>query len=338
MFSREIYSLSSEKFQEYLKETLHKYVQGKKLIYLDLLYWINMRKCIYNEVDESKFSHYSTYIQIYKSLKKLTQSSKIICPVSHTILSEIEKQADSVTRLNTCKVIDSLSSPLHLSFADLELLPTELFKMKMKLKGNDYTSKDFLCTVFSSNPTLALLKSKSLNERDDIPQEVKNKVWQELYFISSEQRFKILQNQIPRTLNLDEYKKAFDECKSRDNTMEKDVLNNFRSIVRQFNIMSNNSYSELLDIDDISLIKNNSSSIYLLCLIHATRKRCINESAKCNDFYDDYHAAIALAYSDFFFTERNLCHLLSNKPFDTSYSKTKIETDPNKVLNILNQI
>lgn len=337
MFNEEIYSLPSEKFQEYLKEIIHIHAHNKKLIYLDLLYWINMRKCIYNEVG-SNFPHYSAYIQIYRILKDLTESSKVICPVSHTILSEIEKQADSVTRLNTCKVIDSLSSPLHLSFADLELLPTELFNIQMILKGNNYTSKYFLSTVFSSNPTVALLKSKSLNERDDIPQEVKNKIWQELYFISSEQRFKILQNQMPRTLNLDEYEKAFRECKSKNSTMEENILNNFRSIVREFNVKSNNSYNDLLNIDDVSLIKNNAPSIYILCLIHATRKRNINESTKCNDFFDDYHAAIALAYSDYFFTERNLCHLLTNKPFDISYSKTRIETNPDIVLNILNQI
>ena len=65
---------------------------------------------------------------------------------------------------------------------------------------------------------------------------------------------------------------------------------------------------------DISIIKNYAPANYILSLIHTIRKRNVNETAKYNDFYDDYHAAIALAYSDYFFTERNLCHLLTNKP------------------------
>lgn len=336
MFNREGYSLSSEKFQEYLKETLYKYVQGKKLIYLDLLYWINMRKCAYNEVDDSNFSHYSTYIQIYEKLKTLVNSSKIVCPVSETILSEVSKQTDDTTRINTYKIIDSLSK--HLAFCDMDIFPQELSNIQMVLKGEDINTQYFLGTIFTSNPTKAEKCFENLNNRDEIPQEVKNKIWESLYSNSSEFCSKYLKHHMPQARELGPYKDAFDKCKSKNYIIEEDLLNHFRRIVKEFNSMPNYSFYELETITDISIIKNYAPANYILSLIHTIRKRNINETAKYNDYYDDYHAAVALAYSDFFFTERNLCHLLSNKPFDTSYSKTKIETDPNKVLNILNQI
>lgn len=335
MFGKEIYSLSSEKFRDYLKNEVYKYIQDKKLIYLDLLYWINMRKCIYG-VEDCNFAYYSTYIQIYEKLRILVKSSKIVCPVSETILSEVSKQTDDTTRINTYKIIDSLSE--HLAFFDMDIFPKELSNIQMSLKGKDINTQYFLGTIFTSNPEIAEKYFKSINNGDETPQEIKNKIWESLYSNSSEFCSKYLKHHMPQARDLGDYKNAFDKCKSKDYTIEEDLLNHFRWIVKEFNSMPNYSFYELETITDISIIKKYAPANYILSLIHTIRKRNINETAKNNDFYDDYHAAVALAYSDFFFTERNLCHLLSNKPFDTSYSKTKIETDPNKVLNILNQI
>ncbi len=65
--------------------------------------------------------------------------------------------------------------------------------------------------------------------------------------------------------------------------------------------------------------------------------RCSRDRAFTkNDFDDIRHAAIALPFADYFFTENSLCHLLTTKPlqYDRKYS-VQVVSKPEQVLAVL---
>jgi hypothetical protein len=91
----------------YLRDTL----SSKKLIYLDINHWINLRHVVLNSPLESQ-----GYRELLGRLTTLFVQGKICCPVSFFAYIELIKQTDPVTRLTTARLMDQLSDGLCFTF------------------------------------------------------------------------------------------------------------------------------------------------------------------------------------------------------------------------------
>ena len=82
-------------------------LDGRFPLYLDMNYWIALRKAEMGLGGEAEN-------ELLKRLRGLAISGKIFCPISESVFMELMKQQDHQTRLLTAKLIDELSSGVSL--------------------------------------------------------------------------------------------------------------------------------------------------------------------------------------------------------------------------------
>lgn len=93
--------------EQYRCRLLHRYgqiVSRKLIVYLDLKYWINLRKVILGGPSDPR------YTPLLELLRRAVREGKLICPLSFWVFEELLKQADHATRKATAILIDELSS------------------------------------------------------------------------------------------------------------------------------------------------------------------------------------------------------------------------------------
>src|SRR3989442_8594732 len=91
-------------------------VDARTAIYLDLNFWILLRKAALG----LDFNHAST--ELLRLLRKGVAVGRLFCPASESVFLELLKQSDSSSRLATARLIDELSLgvtllPNHARFA-----------------------------------------------------------------------------------------------------------------------------------------------------------------------------------------------------------------------------
>ena len=104
---------------QYIQEKsleIYNAIKDRKVIYLDLKYWIMIRDC--NPTVEDIAS------QISIKITELYQSGKCIFPISEPILLEILKQDDAVSRNATLKLVERLSEGVAI-IGDRQRIKTE---------------------------------------------------------------------------------------------------------------------------------------------------------------------------------------------------------------------
>ena len=104
-------------------------VLTRKRIYLDTRFWILLRKvCLGCSEDP-------LHAQILTRLRRLVSNGRVICPINANVLVELLKQRDEVTRLATAKLIDELSLGTALQ-SEEERVGTELMHcIQLALRG-----------------------------------------------------------------------------------------------------------------------------------------------------------------------------------------------------------
>ena len=92
---------------QYRSRILHKFgqiVSKKAVVYLDLKFWINLRKASLGEKVANE------YIELLSLLSNEVKRGSIVCPLSFWIFEELLKQSDLSTRKATSRLIDRLSN------------------------------------------------------------------------------------------------------------------------------------------------------------------------------------------------------------------------------------
>src|SRR5438309_5303509 len=77
--------------EQYRCRLLHRYgqiVAGKLIVYLDLKYWINLRKVILGQESDPR------YPPLLELLRHIVREGKVVCPLSFWVFEELLKQAD----------------------------------------------------------------------------------------------------------------------------------------------------------------------------------------------------------------------------------------------------
>src|SRR5438874_2432034 len=79
---------------QYRCRVLHRFgqiVSSKTIVYLDLKYWINLRKVLLGQQVDS------AYVELHSTLTEAVESGAMVCPLSFWVFEELLKQSDPVT-------------------------------------------------------------------------------------------------------------------------------------------------------------------------------------------------------------------------------------------------
>ncbi|WP_353122679.1 hypothetical protein [Dysgonomonas capnocytophagoides] len=310
--------------------------RGKKLIYFDLLHLINMRKAV-NKENSIQDSTSDVYREIYSVLVDLISQDIIICPMSYMIFIELDKQSDNKSLLNTCKVIDEIS--LGISYADQKIFLAEVINLNQYQLNLDLGTDFYLCPHICVD--IKFFKEyycdKFLNKNLD--NKALNVIFDRLLRSNTYDMFYLRRACGLRSkLNAPLFSEWINKNKITNGSKFNDILkDNINGLINEFNDMCENKFISLIDLD-ITDYKEYTPSLFTLAQIISIKQSRAQERARDNDFFDMYHSSIALAYSNYFFTEKSFHHLLTNKPFDRSYLDCIIESDPKFILTRLKDL
>lgn len=303
-------------------------IAGRKIIYLDLNYWIKLR----NERKE----HHDSNRRLYNIIKRLSDSKRCVFPISEITLYEILKQQDLSTREDTIRLVDELSEGVCM--IDMkERMTLETRVWYLKYIGKDvYSMQELVWTRFiyglfsnvlfslpefmRTETFLNLLSEKSLWDfienrelfftyKDDIEKfnyafelhADENKTFQEMYLSELAGFIDVNSSRINDAIS-EEFYKRFGVYQT-DEQIKFDGLPFF-----VFQCFMDGTITSELPIFDIP------SKLYAWC-------RWIGKKFKDgNDTFDFYHASFALPYCDLFFTERRLCSGIKESKLDMRYN------------------
>ena len=354
-----------EKIEEYIKRLkihLASEMSQRKLIYLDLNFWINLRKCMANDKVAD-----DTY-KFYNLLLSLVEQKKVLCPINHSVFSELLKQNDIESRINTAKVIDIFSDSVTLIFAfEREELELQYYIRQRLLDESFLTPIEQYVWV-----KIPYIMGVAIPHNDNIDDETQKKIQIEFFkhswTITLEEMMKnyLRDSVLPfldmskRAAKLNEGKFAHsDEMKSLNNLFKMelkgalsvviDIVNDYFKIlaIKKPEILSLlssklniNSPKDFCDKIEDDILKNKIGiylpDIYINTCIHTLMRWDKARQFKANDIYDFEHARAALPYYQYFFTEGPLKHILSIKPYELSKKYNCIvENDIKKVNEIL---
>ncbi len=331
-----------DEYIKILKIQLGSEMSKRKLIYLDLNFWINLRKCMANEKVEDDF------YKFYNLLLPLVEQKKVLCPINHSVFSELLKQNDLDSRIKTAKVIDLFSNSVTLIFAfEREELEFQYYIRQRLLNESFLTPIEQYVWV-----KIPYIMGVAIPHNDNIDAETQKKIQIE-YFkyswtITLEEMMKnyLRDSVLPfldtsqRASKLNEGKFAHsDEMKSLSNLFKMELKGALSVIIEvvsdYFKILSKNkpeilsSLKNKLDINnpkdfcnkiEDDILKENIGKylpdIFINTCIHTLMRWDKKRQFKANDLYDFEHARAALPYFQYFFTERPLKHMLSMKPYE----------------------
>src|ERR1043166_2317133 len=95
--------VSFDQYRREKRRQLGCWLKARKLIYLDLKYWIYLRDVALGHAQKP------IHNDIFTSLLSLAKAGKVVCPFSSAIFDEILKQGDATKRKASAKLVDALS-------------------------------------------------------------------------------------------------------------------------------------------------------------------------------------------------------------------------------------
>ena len=355
--------VSFDQYRREKRRQLGCWLKARKLIYLDLKYWIYLRDVALGHAQKP------IHNDIFTSLLSLAKAGKVVCPFSYAIFDEILKQGDATKRKASAKLVDALSYGASIQ-QPFEVLNSEL---------------------------LVFFRSKTSNNPKTYP--LRESVWTMIYYFMGE-RYPVWPPTVPADQQavmqkaLDDFHSSFTLEEQLDSLEPEDLeqmrqrnnlagmLNANKSQYSSVKVDLKTAYAaelvsslegyhdQIVDLigylwegrfrpngapkfpacaneiaSHVRLIiqahvngtlKHELPSIHIPCAIHAA-VRC-NKAQKLeeNDLNDFAHAQTALPYFDIFLTERTLANFLSSPSlkFDALYG-TKILWQETDVLDLL---
>lgn len=333
----------------------------KHRFYLDTKYWIFMREASLGEAT-------AVQTRIYEKLKDLVKKEVAICPLSPHIFEELMKVGDREKRLNMARVMDELShqvcfiSPLNIASQELlsfvrycqagaqgkflfnpakyvftkvafvmgELYPTvegipDEQMNDIRIQFFDYISKftlvEMLKTMEGDFPQRNSDFIAQINKGKDDNQDWKS--FHEVFMHEIEGLLGVVQDDIEK---LWMYLYASDEgCHITPKEIQKSGC---------VKLLSNQIYHAF----DQNKITKELPFFHINASLHAFIRYNKSQRFKKDTLIDFSHAAWALPYCNYFFTERRLCDWICSKlGLDKTYG-TQVLYREEDVLNALNKL
>ena len=345
-----------------LKNQLGAEVSKKKLIYLDVNYWIYLRKCMMKEEIQTE------YYDFYNMLFDLVKNNEVLCPINHSVFTELLKQDDSESRINTAKVIDlfSNSTTLIFEFEREELEIQYYIRQKLLSDENLIPVKQNVWVKIPYIMGIAIPYNDKIDK--DIQEKIQIEFFNHSWNITLEEMMKkYLRDSVLPFLDMSKRASKLNKGKFSHSVGIKSLKSLFRTelkgglsvyidlAIRYFELLTKN-HPEILSslkskysinnpkdlcnkIEEDILndeIGNYLPDVYINICIHTLMRWDKTRQFKPNDIYDFEHGRAALPYYQYFFTEGPLKHMLSMKPYELSKKyDCVVENDINEINKLL---
>jgi len=340
----------SQSFDDYyrsLKLELSNSLKGKKLVYLDTKFWVVLR---------NGFNFPSQYVQEKHLLDlaiMLVESDICVFPISEDVFMEVIKQTDLKTLHRTVSLIDQLSNGVS-SINHEERIQLELLHYWYSAQGKEvYAAEDLAWTK------LAYTMGSHTFEQTNVPLQEKVLIQKaftdQMWSISMQDMIATIESSggighIPPLFMADKINEGKfshqNEAKSFEQMFLHEVagwidvygseLNNMMEYMYEqqtgTKLQGSRSKTEegktkkLLGNTIYNLFRLNKvgkalPSIRIMSGLYAAVRWDKLQKFQDHDHHDFRHAATALPYCDYFFTEKRLTHLITQKKlsFDKLY-------------------
>jgi hypothetical protein len=318
-----IYHLPKDEFQKIISVRFYESLKGKKVVLLDLNFWINFR--------DAKV----TYTGIYDKLKALVNRQQVVCVLSSSIIDEMRKMPLD-KRLHTARVMDSLQCRAVLN--NINICSHELMNIDRAASGETVTTNFQFSPIFESNPFLSEAVLKKYQSEEDF---IYNVFYEDLYTMSVEEYNKETDSR--HYDSSDRFSRGFNFAKRNiKNTQSytEELVEGLQAQLTAGRELINYDLKFPIDIkSSLPLFIKHAPFMYVLSAVNAAIATDRDRTFKSNDFFDMMHSCAGIGYADFFFTERKFHHLLQSKPIDAArHFNVKIGYDPGEILTALNAI
>jgi hypothetical protein len=322
--------ISIERHTKQRQIELGQSLDGRFPLYLDVNYWIALRKAetgIGNEAEN----------ELLKRLRQLTGRGKVFCPISESVLIELMKQQDHQSRIRTAQLIDDLSSGVSLIAFDARAA-TELAHFVHSYMYPPDSLHPLRHLVWLKASYALGIVHPSLSELDEETQlAVQKAFFDEIWSMSVTDVVKtVRQAPPPEAQNLSDLAAAL----NASNAVHAEEIRSFaQAYVAEARGVASVFAEQAMEISqDLSLKhgepvppfgsggwlrqkkmwedvlfhvlqkeeRNKLPSMHVHASLHAAYRWDKSQKFEANDFYDFHHASAALAFCRAFFTERSL--------------------------------
>jgi hypothetical protein len=322
--------ISIERHTKQRQIELGRSLDGRFPLYLDVNYWIALRKAetgIGNEAEN----------ELLRRLRQLTGSGKVFCPISESVLIELMKQQDQRSRIHTAQLIDDLSSGVSLIAFDARAATELAHFVNSYMYPSDslYPLRHLIWLKASYALGIAHPSPKGLDEETQLA--LQKAFFDEIWSMSVTDVVKTVgQAPAPDTPDLSDLAAAL----NANNAAHAQEIRSFAQayLAEARGVASAFAGQAFKISQDLSLKhgepvprfgsddwlwqrkiwenllfhvlqkeeRNKLPSMHVHACLHAAYRWDKGQKFEANDFYDFHHASAALAFCRAFFTERSL--------------------------------
>ena len=343
---------------QYIKELrlkLGREIKSRTKIYLDTNYWVELRNASLGRARNNNFTN------LLVLLKDEVKAGNVICPISDEVFYEILLQSDLNTLRASAKLIDELSGGVALLSEDERIKYEVLYFVYTTIegKGSVHQPDEFVWTKVAFVYGMQFPNIPNISSEENLV--IQKAFFDQMWSISLSEMIDIIKsnendNVLKRTditdkLNRDKVKYAHENksFKQLFLTEISGVIDVYQPLLEEAMIYlfekeygfrpkteenTKNDRTPSIANAIYNLFKANKLGSYFPSLIisaglHASVRQDIQRKFKANDMSDFKHAAAALPYYDYFFTEKSLRDLITrnNIRFDKKYNCV-VESNP----------
>ena len=309
-------------------------------IYLDTNFWLRLRDVRLGRNTDSE------WVSMLTRLEGLVATNQAVCPLSAETFREVFLQNDLNTLTTTLRLIDQLSRGVCLLDPD-ERMHAEAYhfvRKSLKIHLSDLSPLNH--TVWTRAAyVLGMIVPTHPGMDETLELELQKAFFDEMWTRSFEDMINVLgeratqwaprmpdmsaQMTADKLSHVDDYS-SFQQLFLIELRGGLDSYHScFDSIIRQMTALAfgvippdqtltNEACGEkianiIYNCFERGVVKRDLPTLHVLARLHAGLRWNRTRKYKDNDVADTWHASAAIAFCDFFFTERSLCHLVSDK-------------------------
>lgn len=316
---------------------LSAYVLRHKTIYLDTNYWLTLRKVELGELTDYLSRKY------HELINALSDNGVCIFPISESTFLEVLKQSDQRTLDCTVSIIDKLSRGISLISYNERVMLETLHFIEDKIGCSTYSPHQIVWTKLAYNMGYTSPVNKNLGS--DLDNLLQKAFFDRMWQVPLSEIVRMLKaNGTPFDVSLPDSSKNLNEGKfshmHENKSFQQMFLSELAGMLDVYKPIIQEAMLHLFEKNtgacpsksDIDASKNNSLATNMIYNLFKMKKittelpsyRVTSElyaavrwdkeqKFESNDTHDFRHASAALPYCDYFFCEKGLSHLVTQK-------------------------
>ncbi len=312
---------------------LQKYMENRKVIFLDTIIWIKFRECIQEDRRDE------IYYKMYETLRTLVKNGKAICPVIDSVFFELLKRQNKEDIVLIFKIVHEVGNSLMQPNIG-EIAHNETHAMNIRVDPPLFVYKIQL--QYTTFPIYG----------DDNPEAIEwNRNVLDRYFNTSIGELFALKTPDPQFYYKDYIERLFRNLKKSMEDREKQKYKSFQKL-RAFELEAvldilYGRYKDEFQLPDdfvANTLKNKDISrympfIYNTASMYAWVRWCELNNLETNDIFDLLTFPCAISYADYFFAEKKYTDRIKSKPLELDKnSRTIVESDESAMVSILTRL